>query len=183
MNRRRLSAFGVRLLVLAALAFPAGRVAAQDARPAEPPPQRSRLEGEIRRTFARAVRERVGLSDEQMQRLAPLTRKHEENRRALQQEERRARIALQTQLRSNAPDTAAVASLLNALLDVHRRRFQMIESEHRDLATVMTPVQRARYLGLQEQVRRRMEQMRQGPPPGAEGGPGGDRPGRRRPPP
>lgn len=127
--------------------------------------QRALLEGELRREFARAVRERVGLSDEQMQRLGPITRRHEQQRRELQMEERRARVALQTQLRSAAPDTVEVARLLDALLGVQRRRVQMIETEHRDLASVMTAVQRARYLALQEQVRRRMEQMRQGRAP------------------
>jgi Spy/CpxP family protein refolding chaperone len=183
MNGSRLSAIGARLIFAAALFVAPCTVIAQEQRPPDgPPPQRARLEGEIRRTFARAVRERVGLSDEQMRRLAPLTQNHEQQRRRLQQEERTARVALQTQLRSDAPDTAAVSRLLDTLLDVQRRRMQMIEAEHRDLATVMSPVQRARYLGLQEQVRRRMEQMRQGPPPGAPGGEGGNRPGRRRPP-
>lgn len=137
---------------------------AQDA--GRPLPERQRLEGEIRRGFARAVRERVGLSEEQMRRLAPLTQQHEQQRRQLQQEERRTRIALQGELRSATPDTARVAQLLDAMLGVQKRRMQMIEAEHRDLATVMTPVQRARYLALQEQVRRRIEQMRQGPGPG-----------------
>jgi Spy/CpxP family protein refolding chaperone len=182
MNGFRLPALGTRLVLLGALVLAPDFVAAQDERPVGPPPQRTRLEGEIRRSFARAVRERVGLSEDQMQRLAPLTQKHERQRRLLQQEERNARVALQTQLRSDTPDTAAVAKLLETLLDVQRRRFQMIETEHRELATVMTPVQRARYLGLQEQVRRRLEQMRQGLPPGG-AGEAGARPGRRRPPP
>lgn len=148
------------LLVTAVLVTP---VHAQE-RGTAVPPQRARLEGEIRRGFARAVRERVGLSEDQMRRLAPLTQKHEQQRRALQQEERRTRVALQLELRGGQPDTANVARLLDALLQVQRRRLALVEAEHRDLATVMTPVQRARYLALQEQVRRRMEQMRQGRP-------------------
>lgn len=163
--RTRLPALGARLLLVAA-AFLAPLQAPQAQEPGGgPPQQRARLEGEIRRTFARAVRERVGLSEEQMRRLAPLTQKHEQQRRSLQQDERRARMALQGELRSDRPDTANVARLLDTLLGVQRRRLQMIEAEHKDLATVMTPVQRARYLALQEQVRRRVEQMRQGRPP------------------
>lgn len=137
--------------------------------------ERARLEGEIRRGFARAVRQRVGLSDEQMRRLGPLTQKHEQRRRQLQVDERRARIGLQTELRAAAPDTVAVARLLDSLLDVQRRRMQLIEAEHRELAAIMTPVQRARYLALQEQVRRRVEQMRPRPP----GAPGEGLPPRR----
>ena len=160
-TRSRLSALGARLLVAATILAAPVYAQAPDASP----PQRARLEGEIRRSFARAVRERVGLSEDQMRRLAPLTQTHEQRRRTLQQDERRARVALQGELRSERPDSANVARLLDALVGVHRRRLQMIEAEHRDLATVMTPVQRARYLALQEQVRRRVEQMRQGRPP------------------
>jgi hypothetical protein len=163
----------IRLAILALVVMP-GAVQAQ--RPE--PPERARLEGEIRRGFARAVRERVGLSDEQMRRLAPLTQRHEQQRRALQLEERRARMALQAELLGASPDTTAVARLLDTLLDVQRRRLQMIEAEHRDLATVMTAVQRARYLALQEQVRRRVEQLRQR----QAGGAPGPVPPRRRPP-
>jgi Spy/CpxP family protein refolding chaperone len=164
MTGSRWSVFGSRMIVAVVLVIAPLQAHGQQ-QPPPPAPQRARLEGEVRRTFARAVRERVGLSEDQMRRLAPLTQKHEQQRRALQQQERRARLALQAQLRGDTPDTAAVSGLLAALLDVQRRRVQMIEAEHRDLATVMTPVQRARYLGLQEQVRRRMEQMRQRPAP------------------
>lgn len=161
---------GVSLLLLA-LAVPA---AAQQ-RPAQGPPGRAQLEGEIRRGFARAVRERVGLSEEQMRRLAPLTQKHEQERRQLQMEERATRMALQLAMRDSAPDQDRVAQGLERLLDVQKRRIALLEREQRDLAAIMTPVQRARYLALQEQVRRRMEQMRQrrqmgggvdAPPPG-----------------
>jgi hypothetical protein len=63
-----------------------------------------------------------------------------------------------------------------------RERIDLTEAEQRDLAKFLTPVQRARYLGVQEQMRRQMDQMRArgreglGEPP-----PGGVR-GRRPPP-
>jgi len=177
MTTTRPSALGSRLLLLALL-LPVQLPAQEPRPPGAPATQRARLEGDIRRTFVRAVREHVGLSEDQMRRLAPLTQKHERQRRELQQAERRARVTLQSELRSATPDTASVSRQLDALLDVQRRRMQLIEAEHRELATVMTPVQRARYLALQEQVRRRVEQLRQGPPPGV---PGDSRPGRRRP--
>jgi Spy/CpxP family protein refolding chaperone len=169
--------------LLISVAFAGAALAQQPVPERQPAPQpnRARLEGEIRRGFARAVRERVGLSDEQMRRLAALTQKHEQQRRRIQQSERAARTALQRELRSGTPDTVAVARWLDSLLVVPRRRADMIEAEHRDLATVMTPVQRARYLALQEQVRRRVEELRQG---GRRAAPGGGPPpaNRRRPP-
>jgi hypothetical protein len=159
-------------LALVAIAMPA---TAQQ-RPGQPPPGRAQLEGEIRRGFARAVRERVGLSEEQMRRLAPVTQKHEQQRRQLQMEERAARMALQFEMRDSTPNQDRVAQELQRLLDIQKRRIGLLESEQRDLATIMTPVQRAKYMALQEQVRRRMEQMRQrrmmgGDPPPAGGAP------------
>jgi hypothetical protein len=123
---------------------------------------RARLEGDIRRGFARAVRERVGLSDAQMRQLGPLSQRHEQQRRRLQLEERNTRTSLRVAVRDYQPaDSAKVGQLLQNLIDIQRRRVQLLESEQRDLSAIMTPVQRARYLALQEQVRRRLEQMRQ----------------------
>jgi Spy/CpxP family protein refolding chaperone len=123
-------------------------------------PGRAQLEGEVRRGFARAVRERVGLTDDQMRRLAPVTQQHEQQRRQLQIEERGARMALQLAMSDSTPDQAKVSQELQRLLDIQKRRIALLESEQKDLAAIMNPVQRARYMALQEQVRRRMEQMR-----------------------
>jgi hypothetical protein len=123
--------------------------------------RRARLEGEVRRGFALLVRQRVGLSEDQMQRLAPLARSHDQQRRELQVEERRTRASLRDLLRPERPaDSTRVARLLQTLVDIQKRRVALVEVEQRDLATIMTPFQRARYLALQEQVRRRLEQMR-----------------------
>jgi cytochrome c556 len=123
---------------------------------------RARLEGEIRRAFARAARQRVGLSDEQIARLVPMTQRHEQSRRQLQREEREARMALRAMMRDEqTADAAKVDQLLRQLVDIQKRRVQLFESEQREFATVMTPVQRAKFMALQEQVRRRLEQMRQ----------------------
>ena len=145
-------------------------------RPGGPPPRRE-LEAELRRGFARAVRQRVGLSEDQMQKLAPITQKHASARARIQLDERDARMELGRILRDSASaDTAKVESLLARLLDVQKRRVQLMEQEEKDLATIMSPVQRARFLGLQEQLRRQMEERRQGR---GQGGP----PPRRGPPP
>ena len=122
---------------------------------------RVRLENQIRRMFTRAVRERVGLTDDQMTRLAPVTSKYEQQRRQLQLDERDTRIALRTALTADATDQKKVDDLLQRMLDVQKRRVRILEAEQSDLAAIMTPVQRARYMALQEQIRRRLEQMRQ----------------------
>jgi Spy/CpxP family protein refolding chaperone len=139
-------------------------------RPGGSPP-RGELEAELRRGFARVVRQRVGLSDAQMQKLAPITQKHATARARIQLDERQARMELGRILRdTGSADTAKVESLLARLMDAQKRRVQLMEQEDKELATIMSPVQRARFLGLQEQLRRQMEQRRQsrgqgGPPP------------------
>jgi periplasmic protein CpxP/Spy len=142
---------------------------------------RARLEGEIRRGFARAVRDRVGLSDAQITKLVPITQKYEQQRRQLLSEERDARQSLRTTMRNEqTADTAQVDRLLRTLVEVQKRRVTLLETEQRDLATIMTPLQRAKFMALQDQIRRRLEQMRQRRMP-FDGDPGGPPP-RQRPP-
>lgn len=155
------------------LAVPAGaqRQRAQRPMAARPPAAgerlpdsagRARLERELRRGFARAVRNRVGLSEEQMARLVPITQRYEQQRRQLQMEERDARVALRTAMRDDATaDASQIDALLRKLVDVQQRRAHILGAEQVELATIMTPLQRARYMALQDQIRRRLEQMRQ----------------------
>ena len=161
-------------IVLLGIALPAG------AQRGGGRPPREELEAEFRRQFARVVRVRVGLSDEQMQKLGPMNERHAIARRRLQMDERATRMELQFALRGTAPADTTVNRLLAHLVEIQKQRVQLMETEQRELATIMTPVQRARFMAMQEQLRRQMEERRR--PPG-EGGPGPDRPPRRRPPP
>lgn len=63
-----------------------------------------------------------------------------------------------------------VAAALDRLLQVQRSRLDIVAEEQRDLAAFMTPVQRARYAALQEQLRRRVQTMQRRR---AAAGPGG----------
>ena len=141
-------------------------------RPQADPAQREQLEARLRREYTRVVRQRVGLSDEQMSRLGPINQRFAGERRTLQIQERDTRMAIQRAIRDSAArtDTAAVSGLLQRLVDLQKRRVQLLEDEQRALATIMTPVQRARYMALQEQTRRQVDQRRGrgagGPPPG-----------------
>jgi periplasmic protein CpxP/Spy len=123
---------------------------------------RARLESAIRRGFAQAARRRVGLSDAQINQLAPIMQRYEQQRRQLLRDERAARGALRAQMRNEqTADATKVDQLLQKLVDVQKRRVQLVEAEQRELATVMTPLQRAKFMALQEQIRRRMEEMRE----------------------
>jgi Spy/CpxP family protein refolding chaperone len=142
--------------------------------PGRPDGRREDLEDEVRRNFARAVRERVGLTDDQMLKLGPITRKFEDQRRQVQRDERDARTKLMGLVMINAEaDSVRIRQHISEMNEVRRRRMQIDEAEQKDLAGIMTPLQLAKFLALQENVRRRLEQARpfpggppNGPPPG-----------------
>lgn len=136
-------------------------------------PQREELERRFRERSAEIARRQLQLNDDQMSRLRAVNQQFETQRVALFAEERRARQALRAELTSTAPNQQKVATLLDQLMGVSRRRFDIQANEQRELAKFLTPVQRAKYFGLQNQLRQRMEQVQ---------GRGGQRGGRRRPP-
>jgi Spy/CpxP family protein refolding chaperone len=61
---------------------------------------------------------------------------------------------------SSQSDQGKITEYLDQLVQLQRQRVELFAQEQRDLAQFMTPLQRARYTALQEQVRRRVEQLR-----------------------
>jgi len=145
------------VVALAGLTEPLQAQAGQRGRPQE----RMELEAEIRRSFTRVVRQQVGLNEAQMRALSGVTEKYAADRRRLQMQERSVRMGLQRMLRGDVtPDSAAVETALRQLIAAQKRRVELMEAEQRELAAFMTPVQRARFMALQEQMRRRLEHRR-----------------------
>ena len=129
------------------------------------------------------LRRQLGLNDDQVRRLQQTNRRFEGQRRQLFEQERETRLQLRQALA--AGDSAAqvrVGSLLDRTLLLQRQRLELLEAEQKELATFLTPVQRARLFGLEEQMRRRTEELREQGPPGAGRRPG-VRPGAPRRPP
>ena len=125
--------------------------------------RRAALEGQVRQRIAVMVKERLQLTDAQAQQLQETDSRLEQRRRELMQREQRLRRDLRQQLAPGvAADQQRVASLLDQVMAVHRERVTLIEQEQRELARFLTPVQRAKYLGLQNELRSRIEGMRQG---------------------
>ena len=152
---------------------------AQDAPRARAP--RDTMMPLVRQRMDQLIRRRLGLTDAQAQRLAATTRRFEERRVALFGQERDARAALREHLESgDSTRGPQVAALLDRLLQVQRARLDLVEQEQRELAAFLTPIQRAQFLGLEEQMRARMESIRGRPlgppPPGQRGLPGGRMP-------
>lgn len=174
----------IRVMAFAMVMAPAVPLAAQETGvPKRPPPAqgeyREKLQTQMRERVATMVRTRLGLNDEQMRQLQQTNQKFEESRRLLMEQERELRMAMRDEMiAGDRANQEKVGQLLDRLLKVQRQRLELVESEQRDLAKFLTPVQRAKYLGLQDQMRRRMQEVRsrgQGGGRGAGAGVGGGR--------
>lgn len=128
-------------------------------------PERDSLESRVRARMAQMMRTQLGLNDDQVRQLQATNRRFEGQRRSLFEEERRVRAELRTALDAAAPDQdARVGALLDRTLVIQRQRLELTEAEQKELATFLTPTQRARLFGLEEQMRRRMDEMRDNRP-------------------
>ncbi len=155
----------MRVRVLIACVFSLGALSsvaeAQRPGPDSAPGRRQVLEQRVRQRMAAVVKDRLGLSDEQMRRLAEVNRDIEGQRRLLNEQERDLRVGLRAELMpADSANQDRVARFVDQLIDVQRRRIDLLSREQRALAAFMTPVQRAQYLAIQDHVRQRMEEMR-----------------------
>jgi len=150
---------------------------------------RAVLEDQVRQRFAQVLKNQLGVTDQQLERVLDINTRYSVRRRELLQEERGVRMSLRREV--NAGDSTRqgqVAALLDRMLTAQRQRIEVLEQEQRELSGVLTPMQRASYFGIEEQIRQRIEGMRGGraggPPPGDSPGlRAGGRVGRRGPPP
>ena len=142
------------------LALVSGDALAQ--RPAGPPTaRRQQLERELRERTGEVVRRRLGLNDAQMTRLQATNRQFEQQRMALFARERETRQALRQELAANEQaNESRVAQLIDQTLTLERQRLDLLQEEQKELAKFLTPVQRAKLLGLQAELRRRAQDMR-----------------------
>ena len=174
----------VSLVGVCAFELSAQRLDRRPARPAEQAPAAGggALERQFRERLAEVVRRRLNLDDTQMRQLRQVNERIERDRMGLLRDERRVRTSLRAEVLSgDAADQAKVAQLLDDALRVQRRRLDLIEAEQRALSGFMTPVQRAQYFAIQDDLRRRLEDIRQQRQQRRPGAPGGSPPGGQRP--
>jgi Spy/CpxP family protein refolding chaperone len=170
MSRARVMSWLVPVaLAVAALPVATQRTLAQEAAGGGPPSRqdagermrRQQLEQQLRQNFWRISKQRIGFTDDQMQRLEETTRRFDVRRRALFQDERAQREILRAEILADTrADQGRVSTALDRLLQLQRQRVDLLGEEQRELATFMTPIQRAKFGALQEQVRRRVEALR-----------------------
>ncbi|MBC7791837.1 MAG: hypothetical protein H7Z74_17965 [Anaerolineae bacterium] len=150
------------LLAALGIAVMTPRASAQRLEGAGREPGRAALEQRVRERMAEVVKVRVGVTDAQMEKIGATNRKFEEQRRVLVAQERDIRMGVREEvLAGDKADQNRVARLLDQMVKVQRERLSLLEQEQRDLAAFLTPVQRAKYMAVQEQIRNRMDEMRQ----------------------
>jgi Spy/CpxP family protein refolding chaperone len=126
----------------------------------------------VRTAIERRIRAQVQPTDEQMIKLRQIDNRFELRRTTLNREE----MTVRRDLRQALMDTANVnqpriGQLLDRMVAFPGRRAALMEEEQKALAEVLTPLQRAKYHAIQEQLRRLIEQGRGGPPQGRGGPP------------
>jgi hypothetical protein len=143
-------------------------------------PSRQQLQQRLQERLANMLRTELGLNDEQMRQLSEVNQRIDGRRRELLQREFGNRRALRAEImRGASADQGKVDGFIVEQLRIERERIDLTEAEQRDLSRFLTAVQRARYMGIQEQMRREMDQLRGRGRPGM-GAP--DSGSRRRPP-
>jgi hypothetical protein len=120
--------------------------------------ERRRVEGALREALALAVRQRLNLNDQQAARLMDVNRKFGEDRLRLARDEIRIRRELRQSIDGrDSARSPGTARLLDELLDAQRQRLDLQQKEQSALSEFLTPEQRARYIGMMEQLRRRIQ--------------------------
>jgi len=157
---------------------PAARAALKAERQAQKdsnqPPlgERALLQRQVRQAWAGAVRRQLNLNNEQMRTLNQVNTKYDRQRAEIQRDERQARLGLKAAMEdtASADQNARIEQQMNVLVQAQRRRADLFEAEQKELSGFLTPLQRARFTGLQENLARQLQRVQQntappGPPP------------------
>jgi hypothetical protein len=112
--------------------------------------------------MAQVTRQRLGATDDQMAKLQATNLRFDEQRRILVAQERDIRMSLRDEmLRTDSPRQGEISALMDRLIKTQRQRTDIQEAEQKELSNYLTPLQRAKYFALEQQIRQRVTQMRQ----------------------
>ena len=146
-------------LVLSATFIGAVAAGAQPAKANNGLTQRPALEQALRQRMATVTKQRLGLTDQQMTQLEQSNSKFAPQMMQLLASERDTRQQLRLELTSPTPNQQHVSALIDQSISLQKQRVSIVEAEQKDLARFMTPVQRAQYVALQAQFRRRAQEI------------------------
>jgi protein CpxP len=154
-----ISAMRKSLLLTLMLGVGASTASAQPVRRSAAEASRPALEQQFRQRLAKLAQTRIGLTDAQMAQLEQSSARYAPQLSDLAAQERETRRQLRVELTATQPNQQHVSDLLDASLRLQKQRIALIEAEQKDLGRFMTPVQRARYIALQQQFRRRTQEL------------------------
>jgi hypothetical protein len=147
-------------MVLVSLAAGTGPAVAQE--PAVDPVRAERVRRMVEERFALQVKEQLGLTDDQAGRLRGAMAGIAGKRRDMERQERDLRQALNRQLRPGvAADADSVARLVDGLTEQRVAYAETFREEMREVAAILTPVQRGQYLLLRDRLMQRVQEIRQ----------------------
>ena len=148
---------------LTAMAAPSVFAQQMNPPPAQPgAPNQRGLELQFRQRLAEVVRRRLNLNESQMRQLGQVNDRFEQQRMRLLRQDRQVRQALRAEvLAGDSANQNRVADLLDQALKIQRDRLDLTEREQRELSTFLNPIQRAKYFAIQDELRRRMEELRE----------------------
>jgi Spy/CpxP family protein refolding chaperone len=150
----------LRTVFLLIAAFPA--LAASLAAQQGPPPRSPALRRELEQRFASQMREQLQLTSEQDTKVRGIMSGYADRRRALEDEQRDMREALNGQLRPGiAANGDSVTRLVDGIAAGRVNYAKLVQDEMRELSTVLSPVQRGQLFLLRERVLQRVQEMRQ----------------------
>jgi Spy/CpxP family protein refolding chaperone len=144
------------LLALAALVSPM-TLSAQD--PGPDPARAQQLRRELEQRFAARLKEELALTDEQDVKVRAVMGTYADRRRVLEGQERQA---LTQQLRPGvAANADSVGQLVDAISAGRTSYAQLVQAEMKELATVLTPIQRGQLFLLRDRLLQRAMELRQ----------------------
>lgn len=125
------------------------------------------MERRLRQRLATLLQTQLKLDNDQMRQLSEVNQRFDQQRRELVRREMMTRRSLREEvMRGDSASAGRVEQLMTDQFRIERDRIDLTEAEQRDLGRFLSPVQRAKYLGVQEQIRREMDQLRgRGMPP------------------
>jgi hypothetical protein len=125
---------------------------------------RAALRRQVQQAFARTVRRQLNLNDDQMQTLMRVNQKYDRQRNEIVRDERQARLGLRSAMldTASADQNARIDQQMGLLVQAQRRRADMLESEQKELSGFLTPLQRARFSVLQDNLAANIRKLQQG---------------------
>jgi Spy/CpxP family protein refolding chaperone len=136
-------------------------------------PDRTELERRVRERFGEMVKQRLGLDDEQAQRLNETVMSFQQDRMSLGREEQAVRKRVEALLLESGDNQAEARELLQRMQELRLQEAKLWQTEQDKLLEVLTPEQVLRFQAMREEMGQRIRRLRGGGPGGGRGMPPG----------